>query len=521
VTARTALLVLGLAAVVVLYTFRLSDAPIYLVRDEVRFGLQADSIARTGRALGGERLPLYFPEPGFEAGRDPIIIYMTAAVLRVIPLSEFAVRLPTALVGVLDVVLVFAVASRLFRSDSTALFSALCLALAPAHFIHSRMALDVIYPLPFVLVWLWCIAEFFESGRTPALVAGMLALGAGVYSYLAALLLMPLYFLFSCVALYLRRQPRRLYGIAAIAFAAPLIPLLVWQLLHPTRFADLISAYRLFDTASGQHLEGVRRLGGGASLGARLDAYWSFFNPAFLFFTGDSSLVNSTRLVGVLLTPAIVWLAVGARRAAGCEAGDAGRLLLWGVVTAPAAIVLMGALEIRRAMVLLPFAALLAGLGADRLLHARRRIVQAAALALIVVALAQFGRFFRDYFGSYRERSAYWFGGNLRGALTAAIDGNPVGSPKPVFLSARIPLALDYWMFYTRARGRADLVDCASVADAAAIEGGAASAPGGALFVSPVSSPQVAALSASASWLRISTALEPNGTPAFAVFEKR
>src|SRR5438128_2337287 len=95
---RLALLAPMLAAVTVLYTIRLSDAPIYLMHDEVMFALHADSIARTGHALNGDRLPLYFSEPGFQAGRDPLIIYLTAAVLRVLPLSESTVRLPTAIV---------------------------------------------------------------------------------------------------------------------------------------------------------------------------------------------------------------------------------------------------------------------------------------------------------------------------------------------------------------------------------------------------------------------------------------
>ena len=59
---RLGALALVVASVAVLYTIRLSDAPIYLMHDEVMFGLQADSIARTGRGLNGDRLPLYFSE---------------------------------------------------------------------------------------------------------------------------------------------------------------------------------------------------------------------------------------------------------------------------------------------------------------------------------------------------------------------------------------------------------------------------------------------------------------------------
>ena len=88
-------------ALVAIYATRLGFAPIYLVHDEVNFSLQAVSVADTGRDLNGRLLPVYFSEPEFTAGRDPMMIYATAVALQVLPLSESAVRLPTALVGVL------------------------------------------------------------------------------------------------------------------------------------------------------------------------------------------------------------------------------------------------------------------------------------------------------------------------------------------------------------------------------------------------------------------------------------
>jgi 4-amino-4-deoxy-L-arabinose transferase-like glycosyltransferase len=484
------------------------------MHDEVMFGLQADSIARTGRGLNGDRLPLYFSEPGFAAGRDPLIIYLTAAVLRILPLSESAIRLSTALVGVLDVALVFLVAHRLFRSMTAALVSAFCLACAPAHLIHSRMALDFIYPLPFVLAWLWCLTDFLETERPVVLAAGMLALGFGVYSYLAALLTMPILFVFTCAALRAKRLRPGIYVIAATAFAVPLIPLLVWQILHPERYAQLLSAYRLLDTTSTQHLEGVKSLAGASSVSGRLETYWNFFNPGFLFFTGDSSLVNSTRLVGVLLTPMFVWLVVGVRRAIATRSTEATHILLWGLLAAPVGIVLMGTLEVRRALVFLPFAALLAGFGAEQLFQSRTRVMRAASVLLLLLAVVQFRGFLIDYFGPYRERSAFWFGGNLRGAFTDVIEREPAASPVPVYLSAAIPSALDQWTFYARAHGRDDLVTRGRIYGPDVLD-----APSGAFLVSPAGS--AATDLTAGSWSQARVIEEPNGLPAFVVLRKR
>ena len=131
----------------------------------------------------------------------------------------------------------------------------------------------------------------------------MVALGLGVYSYLAALLTMPMYFVFTCAALFVKRRPRRTYALAAVAFAVPLMPLAVWQFLHPERYSELLAAYHLLDATSSQHLEGVRRLGGASSVSGRFETYWNFFNPGFLFFSGDSPCSSFTGTCPFTMSP--------------------------------------------------------------------------------------------------------------------------------------------------------------------------------------------------------------------------
>src|SRR3954467_7286562 len=90
-----------------LYTTRLSTAPRYPARDEIMSGDLAQSILTTGRDLDGNRYPLFPAEPAYHAGRDPLLVYATVVALVFTPLSEFAVRIPSALVGVLNIVLMF------------------------------------------------------------------------------------------------------------------------------------------------------------------------------------------------------------------------------------------------------------------------------------------------------------------------------------------------------------------------------------------------------------------------------
>jgi hypothetical protein len=83
VNGKTIIIALALLlATAAVYASRLGDAPIYLAHDEVKFALQAESMASTGRSLSGERFPVYFTEPEFKGGRDPISIYATALLLK-------------------------------------------------------------------------------------------------------------------------------------------------------------------------------------------------------------------------------------------------------------------------------------------------------------------------------------------------------------------------------------------------------------------------------------------------------
>jgi 4-amino-4-deoxy-L-arabinose transferase-like glycosyltransferase len=162
------------------------------------------------------------------------------------------VRLPTALVGVLNVLLMFVLARRLFKRDDLVLAVAALLALTLVHFIHSRLALSIICPLPFILAWLISLSRYDEHGRPRDLVMAVACLGLGVYSYLACVVMMPLYLGFIGVLSY-RRPAMRGAGWAAAALVVVLIPLLLWQIVHPDRYTILIHDYRL-SGAPGQGL---------------------------------------------------------------------------------------------------------------------------------------------------------------------------------------------------------------------------------------------------------------------------
>jgi 4-amino-4-deoxy-L-arabinose transferase-like glycosyltransferase len=452
-TRPTLLAILFLAgSVAALYGYRLSDSPIYLTPDEVVIGLDAHTLSATGRDLRGRVMPLYFQIDEFPIKGtiwyQPVIMYATAALLTVAPLTAWAIRTPAVIVAVVSVVLMFVLARRLFRDTSGAVVATALLALAPAHFIHSRFAMDYIYPVPFILGWLCALAAYLDRPHSDhnaprLLVIAGLCLGAGFYSYISAIALMPLYLVLTVLVVTREGRPGHL-RYAAAGFGALLTLFVTWFAFHTGVFADTFARYDLGSS---------ERIG----LLDRFEQYWQYFGPSFLFFNGGSQLVFSTRMGGVFPLVALVLLPIGA--IAVLRRPSPIRLVIGaGLLTAPVpALMLDEGGAINRALAILPFGVLLAATGFDAVTSGRPALRRAVAAIVVVVSLAQFAMFQRDYYGDYRARSASWFQYDIRGGLAAIVERTQGGS-RPVYFDDGIRWVDLYWKFHLTAANRLDLL---------------------------------------------------------------
>jgi 4-amino-4-deoxy-L-arabinose transferase-like glycosyltransferase len=438
------------AVVVALSAIGLDRVPAYLHDAEVQFALHAHSIAATGYDTNGRFLPVYFqmPDIGLGVWFHPFLVYWTAPLLKVLPFSEATVRLATVLIGVMNVGLTYFVGMRLFRRRTLALFAAALTALMPVHFIHSRLAMDYLHPVPFILGWLWCLT-LFEQHRRPAHVyAGCAILGLGVYSYIASVLMMVVYLLIT--QLYVWQvggfNIRRIAAMLA-SFAAPLLPAAAWLAAHPTVIGETMGRYSSETSLSliglAYRVQAYLRYN---ALQEQIAVYWDYFNPGYLFFAGGSNVMSSTRAAGVFLIPFGVFLVVGLYRACAGRSGTLGIVLAAGFFTAPLGATLVGErYAVDRQLGIIPFAVFLGVLGFERLRSDPRSPVRWAAMALVLALPVQFTQFYRDYMGDYRIRSVGAFEYNIRGGVEEMIAR---GAEAPHFyLSTSIAYARAYWRF--------------------------------------------------------------------------
>lgn len=513
------LVVLAFLALAFLYFYRIGNAPIYLAHDEAMFGVVSHEIAWHGRDLDGQLLPLMMPMTGVYWNM-PAHVYLTALSVRLFGTTEAAIRASSATASLLGAFLIYCFARRVFAPRGHrgfAMLAAATLALSPALFIDSRLSTDHHYPVVAIGLWLVCLARYFEDPeRDRWLALAGLSLGAGIYTYGASVLLMPIYVAITALVLLRARLWRtRPYVVLAAAFGVAVLPFAIFLLQHPAYIGDVANMYKVYDAKRYGVLQGAHELLGWTSLGARADVFFSYFNPSTLFFSGAGSLIQSTRNAGFFLVPLLVLLPWAMVYVLKREAEWFAWLALVAFLATPLAAAIVdehGAVQ--RVMSLAPFAAILVAYLAMRVSVDRRIWVRAGAWVLVALMPIAFVRFYADYLGDYQRRSSAYFEQNVRGALELAIEEARDHPATDVCLSRGInPLADWYWRFYLRKHGAEPLASRTIWFDN---PGDARNrcAPGSIIVAEIATCDQIAATRAMAP----RKILEPGGSPSFCVW---
>jgi len=439
------------------YLVGLDRFPVVLGGDEAQFAVHAASLAESGRDLNGTRLPIFIRiadplVPGNSSGiwYQPLLFYAMVPFVAILGVSEWSVRLPVALLAVADVWLIYAIGRRWFRDERYAVAAALTMAVTPAHLIVSRQALDYVAPLPFVLGWFLCLLHFLDTGRLRSITLAGFLLGAALFSYIAAWVLMPILFLITVLAIVRSAWPGgRAITACAAAFAIPAILLAVALLTNHEMLSNTLGRYDVGVTAS--------RPG----LAERAALYWDYFNPSFLFFAGGSSPTQATSRAGVFLLALLPLILIGLREIWRTRS-DRAMIAIAVIAAAPLPIALTmppaAAYSIARAMTMVPFGVLIAVFGLQAMMRERRSRIVGAAL-LLAIAL-QFVRFAVDYRGDYQLRVAPRLDpANVRAIADTVIAEDARRSVPAVYMSDNIDDGGVRWRFYMLKRARRDLWD--------------------------------------------------------------
>ncbi|MBI3558883.1 glycosyltransferase family 39 protein [Candidatus Gottesmanbacteria bacterium] len=282
-------LIIFLAAILRLYA--ITSNPPHLYWDEASISYNAYAINATGKDEWGVRYPLLFKS--FGDNKLPFFVYLVVVFQRIIGPGDLAVRLPSALAGILTVVLMYFLireliflTKRKFPETATCLLGMFFLAISPWHLQFSRAGFEanVAFLWRVAGVWLFLLAV---RRNLNFLFLALICFVAAMYTYHSAALTAPLVLGLLCLLF-----AKKLFSNLKITIFAFLLALL---LLWPYLPAYIFSAQgRIRFNA-----ESVTNMPGNVMTNF-INNYVSNFSFDFLFFKGDQNGRHSVKTLGEL-----------------------------------------------------------------------------------------------------------------------------------------------------------------------------------------------------------------------------
>jgi 4-amino-4-deoxy-L-arabinose transferase-like glycosyltransferase len=377
--------------------------------------------------------------------------YWIALWLQAVPFEIGWMRVTSAIVGLGCALMLYLALREAQLPKITALAAMVFLAIAPAHFMHSRIVLEHIYALFFQLAWSYFLLKYERTKNLADLLLAGLMLGVGFHSYHATKILMPLAWLFTLLVLWKDWWTKRHWQVAVVAslgFWIPLVPLLTWLPRYPDTFVDQVRYNNLYNASDGI-AAGLASMLTWESVYNRTSVYLSYFNPSFIWTRSDISLVHSTREAGALLLPTILLLPFGLRYAWRERHVLLVKIVWFCIFSAPIPTAIANQGErVSRVLPMVVGLVVMVAWGWQELWKMRTRNKYIYASMVVVFTIVFYMGFLIDYFGDYKIRSANWFNGNMEGIVAQVANFAPNTGDVVVYVDDGVRFAKQYFDFY-------------------------------------------------------------------------
>ncbi len=305
-----------LIAIVLLAAFfrfwQLGAIPASLTWDEVAWGYNSYSLGIDGKDEFGRLLPHDYLE-SFGDFKPPMYAYLGVVPVKVFGLTEFATRFPSALFGVLTVIVTYLLVKRLFwkseKAQWYALAAACFLAVSPWHTMLSRAAFEANVATFFIVTGVWLFLGAVED-RPWYLPFSVASFVASVYTFNSARIVAPLLLLVLGV-LFIKRllqYKKQLFValIVGVVLILPTAPFLVspqasLRFKEVNIFSDVSLVKESNQEVQNDHNSWWSKILHNRRLvytAEYLHHYFDNLNPSFLFIKGDGNPKFSTQDVG-------------------------------------------------------------------------------------------------------------------------------------------------------------------------------------------------------------------------------
>lgn len=294
--------------------------------DEAAIGYNAFSLIETGKDEHGNPWPIHFQS--FNDYKPGLYFYLVIPFIKLLGLTEMAVRLPNVILSVLTIFIAYLITRQIFLDKKNiANFTALFIAISPWHIHFSRGGWEVSSSTFFISLGVLLFLKSLKTHSTRIIITTVIAFVLSLYTYHAARVVTPLIFI-SLSAIYWKDLGLNKYlkiyifsGLLGIALLLPLIKDLTKGGVASRAtgvgiFADL-GPFSRINEQRGEHLNAhspVVRYYHNKVVNyglAFLENWVSHYHGEFLFLTGDVIERNRVPETGQMYLFDILLLALG------------------------------------------------------------------------------------------------------------------------------------------------------------------------------------------------------------------
>ena len=159
--------------------------------DEAMTVLNANSLAKSGADILGEKLPIYF-DTWLYGGQSPFATYLVAIMIKLFGYSLFVTRVPMFVFSMLGLVAFYKFLKEVIPENETLINIAFCLAcISPWHLYSSAFTLDCNFLPHLAMFGMYFLAKGINSTKSKYFVFSMLFFGLGFYCYILSTIIIP------------------------------------------------------------------------------------------------------------------------------------------------------------------------------------------------------------------------------------------------------------------------------------------------------------------------------------------
>lgn len=215
--------------------YQLAVNPPSLTWDEAAWGYNAYSLGLNGKDEFGRFLPFDYLE-SFGDFKPPVYAYLDILPVKIFGLSELAVRIPSALFGILSVFFTYLLTRRIFHqskySKYYALLTAFLLAISPWHILLSRAAFEANVASFFVISGAWAFLKGVQQ-KALYMILSVIPFSLAFYTFNSSRVFVPLLLLILSISYFKQLLNQKRTVIISLLFGLLLIAPIFQFLISP------------------------------------------------------------------------------------------------------------------------------------------------------------------------------------------------------------------------------------------------------------------------------------------------